>query len=862
MHGVKLPSLPSMGKRMLNSQLRESLSLLTTQALRQMRFVSLNKWLFAILLSLTASAAIAQEPEIDFLRQVRPLLGDKCFRCHGADEGSREGGLRLDELDAALVGGDSGEPAIVPGDPDASELIRRILTDAPSDRMPPDSAKRPLTEQEKEILVGWIKQGARYEKHWAFQPLTRPDVAIDPNGIRGLRPQTAIDEWVASSWPIDAPIAPAADRFRLARRVALDLTGLPPEYSDIEALAQDTRPDAWQRYVDRLMASPRFGERWAWPWLDAARYADSNGYQGDGDRTMWPWRDWVVDAINRGVPFDEWTRWQIAGDQVPNATDESRLASGFLRNHSINGEGGRIAEENRVDYVMDMTETVGTTWLAMTLNCARCHDHKFDPITRRNYYELFAFFNQTPVDGGGGNPQTPPVMTITTDEQRRQLASVETQIEPLYVALEAAEPSVTPSNPEDPNAPAVVPVRQRTKEQWRATLEARDRDEAQLKQIEQLVGLLDRRDGILGSRPIVMIMEDRNERRPTFMLNKGLYTAIEDEVSASVPQVLGAWQENLPSNRYGLAQWLIEGAQPLTARVAVNRVWQELYGIGLVKTAEDFGTQGEPPANSELLDGLASLLVENDWDTKWLIREIVSGEAYQLDSVRSGSQDEFDPANRLGARGSRYRMPSWMLRDHALAVSGLLVDRIGGPPVHPYQPEGIWQEATFGARSYPQGHGADLHRRSLYTFWRRIVAPTMFFDSATRQTCSVAVARTNTPLHALVTLNDPTFLEASRLSADQTLIESMNADPKTWIDSLFRRIVLRPCTDRERAILLTAFDRHRARFQQDPQAAQALLSYGETPSPAMVASLPAEDRAALLLLASTMLNMDETLSKE
>ncbi|MCA9106928.1 MAG: PSD1 domain-containing protein [Planctomycetales bacterium] len=804
----------------------------------------------------------ADDRPVDYLRDIRPLLGDRCFRCHGVDENSREGGLRLDTADGALEGGDSG-PAIVPGEPDNSELIRRILTDVDDERMPPDDAKQPLTDAEKQILVRWVQQGAEYAEHWAFLPTERPAIGDIEKG--SFRADGAFDAWVMSAWPREAHVAPAANRYRLARRAALDLTGLPPDLESVERFVQDPRPDAWQRYVDRLMASPRYGERWAWPWLDAARYADSNGYQGDGDRTMWPWRDWVVDALNRGVPFDRWTVWQIAGDQLPEPTDETRLATGFLRNHMINGEGGRIAEENRVDYVMDMNETVGTTWLAMTLNCARCHDHKFDPISRRDYYQLSAFFNQTPVDGGGGNPQTPPVMTITTDEQQRQLDQIAVAVEPLLRELEQAErkaaESVDPPAGTQQPAATIAP-RDRNKEQWRAILEAAERDPAELATIERLVGLIEQRERVISQRPVVMIMADRPERRPTYMLNKGLYTALEDEVTSGVPEVLGPWPEDAPDNRFGLARWLVEGARDVTARVAVNRVWQELHGIGLVKTAEDFGTQGEPPANAVLLDGLAASLIDHQWDTKWLVRELLAGNHYRLDSVRDGSLDDWDPANRLTTRGARHRMSSWMIRDQALAVSGLLVDRIGGPPVQPYQPEGVWREATFGNRSYAQGHGADLHRRSLYTFWRRIVAPTMFFDTASRQTCSVAVARTNTPLHALVTLNDPTFMEAARITADETLIQVGSADPQAWVEPLFLRVLIRPPSDREREILAAAFERHRLHFGEHPQQAEELLAFGETPSPSPALTYDPTTRAALTMVVSTLLNLDETLSKE
>lgn len=840
---------------------------------------------FVLMFGAASLAAGDEGAVLDFTRVVRPILAEHCVRCHGPDEGTRAGGLRFDAADGAYAAGDSGEHGIVPGAPDESELVRRIFSDDDDERMPPDEAKTPLTEQQKQILVQWIKEGAAFDAHWAFSDIQRPEIPENaarevPSASAGpesTAEESVIDRVVRAAWPAEVSVPPAADRYTLARRASLDLLGLPPELDEVDRFAADQRPDAWVRYVDRLLASPRYGERWAWPWLDAARYADSNGYQGDGDRTMWPWRDWVVDALNRDLPYDVWTEWQLAGDLLPEPTEEQRLATGFLRNHMINGEGGRIPEENRVEYVFDMTETTGTVWLALTFNCCRCHDHKFDPISRRDYFQMFAYFNRTPVDGSGGDPRTPPNMPAPTDEQRRQLAALESDRIASLTLLEeieakkaevkkaeaeaAAREAAGQSEPAAAASPTIAP-RDRTREQWRALIEQPDTTAEHRRAIERHLKVLERIDNVQSSIPVVMVMADVPEPRPTYMLSKGAYDQREGEVTAGVPQVIAAWDESWPQNRLGLAKWLLDESQPLTARVAVNRVWQELFGIGLVKTSEDFGTQGEPPANEPLLSLLATSYREQGWSSKQLVRSILLSSTYRANAGRVGSENELDPANRLMARGARYRLPSWMLRDQALAISGMLSNRIGGPPVHPYQPDGVWQEATFGARGYPQSHGEDLHRRSMYTFWRRIIAPTMFFDGGSRQTCTVTISRTNTPLHSLATLNDVTYVEAARITADEVLVEAGEVESRVWLEQLFRRVLVRPPQPEELEVLIGAFERHRQRYEGDQAAAQSLLSFGEAAAPAVANSLPISTRAAATAVASTLLNLDETLSKE
>lgn len=802
-------------------------------------------------------------PAVDFSRDVRPILAGRCFRCHGPDAAARQSGLRLDDRQAATAAAESGRAAIVPGRPEESELVRRIFAEDPSERMPPPESKLTLSDAERETLRRWIAAGASYRGHWSREPLRRPP----------LPPRAP---WSSQDHPIDRFIDDAlrqhglqplgqADRYRLIRRVTLDLTGLPPTVEEAEQFVQDAAPDAYERLVDRLLASPAFGERMAWDWLDAARYADSNGYQGDAERTMWPWRDWVVSAWNRNLSFDRFTVWQLAGDLLADATDETRLATGFCRNHMINGEGGRIPEENRVDYVMDITETVATVWLAATMNCARCHDHKYDPFTRRDYYQLFAFFNQTPIDGSGGNPQTPPVIEVPSAEQQQALAEAERQVQQLAAAVaEREQPwgqdGSAAALPEEIRTILKHAPQERDKDQVeRLQKFFAERDTDYVRRVAALQQAREQRDSVRRAIPRVMVMQDRAEYRPTFMLEKGLYNRPGEEVRPGVPACLPPLSEGQKPDRLALAEWLISPANPLTARVIANRLWQQFFGIGLVKTAEDFGAQGELPSHPELLDWLACELRDSGWDVKRFCRLIVTSQAYQRQSHVTPQLREQDPENRLLARGPRYRLASWMIRDQALAVSGLLVHRLGGPPVQPYQPPGVWEEATFGNKKYHQDHGEKLYRRSLYTFWRRIIAPTMFFDSASRQVCTVRPSRTNSPLHALVTLNDVTYVEAARVLAARQLARlGEAASAEQLADSLLRAVLIRPAREPERKILAAAIRRWEQYYTEHPQQAEALLSVGEAPRP----SGPAARLAALTAVANTILNLDETLTKE
>lgn len=811
----------------------------------------------------------ATERDIVFSRDILPILSDNCFHCHGPDpKEGRKGDLRLDvETEAKKVR--NGHAAIVAGNADRSEAILRLISSDKDEKMPPPKTGRVLSPKQVGLLKRWIDEGAQWGKHWSFEPLKRP--AIDAGSrhpIDAIVDERLKNEGISANGP--------AAQHTLMRRLSLDLTGLPPTPSQLEMFLSDTAPGAWERAVDRTLNSPAFGERMAWDWLDSARYADSNGYQGDADRTMWPWRDWVVNAFNQNLPFNEFTVWQLAGDLLPAPTHEQILATGFSRNHMINGEGGRIAEENRVDYVMDMSETMGSVWLGLTLNCCRCHDHKFDPLTQREYYQFTAFFNQTPVTGAGGNGQTPPVLDCPLPGQSENLKKAEVDWKNALELLSRKEGELFPRAAAKPLLESTAaealskPVRDalslapasRKAEQWGLLIKEFTANQSEYGNL--LKAAFDAKqalDGVRNAIPRVMVMKDEGKPRQTFLLNRGLYNQPGPEVQAAVPGVLppmevGDGRER--ATRLDLAQWLVSGENPLTARVAVNRFWQMLFGIGLIKTPEDFGVQAEYPVYPEILDWLASEFVESGWDVKRLLRTVVTSEAYRRSSVTSKPEvRESDPDNRLLSRGPRFRMPSWMIRDQALFVSGLLNMTVGGPPVFPYQPAGVWEEATFGKREYQQSAGGDLHRRSLYTFWRRIVGPTVFFDVARRQVCEVKPLRTNTPMHALTTLNDITYVEAAAALA-RVAMKSSGIDTER-LRIVAHRVLCRDLSPQELLVWMRTLERSTKAFERDTSAAERVL--GQV-SAAEDGVLHPVVHAAWTMLCLNMLNLDETLTKE
>ena len=826
---------------------------------------------FALFGVLQSASSFSAEKLVDFSREILPILSDNCFQCHGPDEKARKAKLRLDTKEGAFHIKEDVAP-FVPRNSPQSEVYKRISSRDPDEVMPPPKSKRVLAARQIELIQRWIDQGANWGEHWAFSKLSRPEAPI----TRTLndRVVNSIDSFIFARLEKETLTpSPEAPRETLIRRATLDLTGLPPTPEEVTAFLADVSPNSYEKIVDRLIDSPAFGERMAWDWLDAARYADSNGYQGDGERTMWPWRDWIVQAFNRNLPYDRFTIWQLAGDLLPDPTFEQRLATGFCRNHAINGEGGRIPEENRVDYVMDMTETMGTVWLGLTLNCCRCHDHKFDPLTRRDYYSLTAYFNQTAVDGGGGDPQSKPNIELPSSDQKTTLAKTASDIKTAAQELDDFEMTFLPRLLDKPSPeldkPAIVSdaiknivktaAAKRNRGQL-AELEKEFEKSARdyVTHVKKLREVLDQRDRLTRSIVRVMVMEDMPKPRKTFMLEKGIYDKPGEEVNPAIPAKLPGLAAQGMTNRLALAQWLVSAENPLTARVTVNRFWQQFFGVGLVKTPEDFGVQGESPVHPELLDWLASEFIRSGWDVKQLCRWIVTSATYRQTSKVSSAVLEHDPENRLLARGSRFRMPSWMIRDQALAASGLLVAKVGGPPVKSYQPAGVWEDATFGNKKYQQDKGEGLYRRSLYTFWRRIIAPTMFFDNASRQVCTVKQPRTNTPLHALTTLNDISYVEAARALAEKVLVTARPASDAR-IDLAFRLVLARTPTSSESQVLRASLERLKREFARDPEAAKKFLSIGQSERSER---LDAIEHAAFAGLCSAILNLDEALTKE
>jgi hypothetical protein len=821
---------------------------------------------FVTVIGLVLTAGLVRAAPVDFSREVQPILADFCYKCHGPDAKARKANLRLDSRDVALR---KNSPIIVPGNAAKSDLVQRIRGDDPEHVMPPAKTKRRLTPQQVEIIRRWIDEGAAWGKHWAFETPRLPPL---PDVHDRFWARNTIDVFVLARLEREG-LKPSAEATRetLLRRASLDLTGLPPTPEEMDAFLMDESPAAYEKAVDRLLASPRYGERMAWDWLDAARYADTNGFQADPLRTMWPWRDWVVRAFNANMPFDRFTVEQLAGDLLPAATVSQKAATGFNRNHMYNGEGGRIAEETRVENVMDRVETTATVWLGLTFTCARCHNHKFDPFTQKEYYQLSAFFNNTSETGGGyGSGQVPPVLPLPTDEQQAKLRELEERLKATQQAMTAHEKSLLAGQAEwerraasEKGLAANIAAALKVPVEKRSPTQAREVSEAFLQRDGRWAELRKQRDEIQKSKgdlekaiPRVMIMDDLPKPRDTFILVRGTYNKPTEKVAAGTPAALPPLHADGPVNRLALARWLTHPDHPLTARVAVNRAWQTFFGTGLVKTAEDFGIQGEKPSHPELLDWLAHEFVRTGWDVKALHRLIVTSAAYRQSSRTTPELLERDPENRLLARGPRYRLPACVLRDQALAVSGLLVEHQGGPSVKPYQPPGVWEEATFGFQRYEQGKGPDLYRRSLYTFWKRIVAPTMFFDVATRQTCTVRLARTNTPLHALVTLNDVTYVEAARNLAQRLLVHPDT--PEARVEKAFRLTTARRPTPAEAALLLRRLEQLRAQYGADHPAAQKLLQTGESPRDTRIDEI---DHAAWTGVCLLLLNLDETLTQ-
>jgi hypothetical protein len=988
--------------------------------------------------------------KVDFSREILPLLSDRCFHCHGPDASHRKADLRLDDEAAAKA-------ALSPGDLAKSEVWQRIISTDEDELMPPpDSHRKPLTGAERDRVRRWIEEGAVWGKHWAFEKPVRPEV---PAGA-----DHPIDAFVRAKLKEQglSPAPPAPPHTQL-RRLSFALTGLPPADVRIRNSDFDIREEA-----DRLLASPHHGERLAMWWLDAARYSDTDGYQGDAERTNWPWRDWVVDAFNRNMPFDQFTIEQFAGDLLPDATPEQILATCFHRNHMTNGEGGRDPEESRIDYVIDRVNTTGTVWLGLTLGCTQCHDHKFDPVSQRDYYSLFAFFNSIAEDGkAGGNAvpyldyqspkaapvvkemeahlaQVKPLETAAKDAAKQRFAKWRDErlasLPSDYLAWQSAKPArvesvegttfstgadgtvqATGPHPRQDDYRITVPARNlpRNITGWRlevmphashtegklsrgkkgefiltnvklfakrpGVMQVRDlemrgavadfereakgrayglvkdtldddprngwttesgdpkashtavyelKEPLDLAPDEELVFVLfhrstdgdanigrfrlsvttesgetvrsvksspleeiaaARREGkpvdpavderlfqqyLVGDRDYqavlaklnevnrqfaevkkaagklkVMVLNERPEARPTQILERGVWDAKGEQVFPGVIPAVLDWPAEETRTRLDLAKWIVDPANPLTARVTVNHLWSLMFGQGLVRSMEDFGLQGEAPTHPELLDWLAVELVENGWDLRHILRLIATSGTFLQDSAVTPERLERDPDNRLLARFPRHRLPSWMIRDHALASSGLLNPNHGGPPVKPWQPEGVWEEIFMGRYTYQPSVGPAQYRRTLYAYWRRSSAPTFLFDSAQRRVCEVRMNRTNTPLQALTLLNDTGMLEASRLLAEKVAGD----DPDKAITRLAEMILNRTPSEKEAAVLLREHHQSIDYYESNPADAVAFTRVGQQ---AALNESRAPKVAAWMTVASLMLNLDEAMTME
>lgn len=1034
------------------------------------------------LLSLPSALPAGLPATVNFNRDVRPILSEHCFPCHGPDAQSRRAGLRLDLREAALRPAESEAVPIIPGDPVGSELIERITAANESDLMPPPKFQKKLSAAQIDTLRKWIAEGAAYQKHWAFEPIVRPPLESPADGESAENP---IDAFVTATlqkqgWQLSPPANPET----LLRRVTLDLTGLPPTLNEIETFQAECRKEeadfnaCYERVVDRLLQSEYFGEHLAVGWLDAARYADTNGYFGDKPRQMWLWRDWVIAALNANMPFDQFTIEQLAGDLLPNATVSQRIATGFNRNHIANNETGIIDEEFRTEYVVDRVDTTMTTWMGLTAGCAQCHDHKFDPIAQREFYQLYAFFNNVPETGLITRDNPPPLIEVPSPEQqlrlqelttesnvaRQAFASLQPQLAAQVTAWEEKAAESLPSTPDQAivmheafngelrgraqsqgtslmfeagihgqaakfdatqhveteladfnvdapwtiglwlNATAslscpvsliepagnrrgvevisqkgrlqinlvhrwgvsaieVSTVTAMSNNAWHHVVVAydgsrkasglqvfvdgapaafetrRDTLEGSLKNAEPLrigrrdsglgyYGLIDEvriiqhgldkqtvNDWFWGERirgivavaaakrsalqadvlldyyvdrfadpmvraarqrvkaavqaetelraaiPTALVMQEMDKPRVTHVLERGEYTRPGEAVTPDVPAAIARWPEGAPRNRLGFARWLVSADNPLTARVAVNRLWQHCFGEGLVRTVNDFGSQGEPPTHPELLDWLAATFRESGWNVKALLKRIVMSRTYRQSSQFTlGDSQVRDPENRLLARGPSFRLSAEMLRDQALAVSGLLVRRIGGPSVKPFQPPGLWEAVSFNSEdSYVPDVGDGRWRRGLYTYVKRQAPPPalLTFDGPTREKCTVRRARTNTPLQALVLLNDQTYVAASTNLAAQVL--RLNGNAETRMRHLWQRILGRAATADEVTILSGLLQRQLERFAGNPESARQLIAGGGTAADA--GSLDVLEHAAWTVVAQTVLNLDEAITK-
>jgi len=765
-----------------------------------------------------SSRSFSAEPSatVDFARDVRPILARHCFACHGPDQAQRKAKLRLDTKVGAFADRGGWHP-VVAGKVAESEIIDRILSTEKDEIMPPGGPEKRLKPEEVAILKSWIQQGATWRDHWAFQPPMKAAVPVVKNAGWA---RNAIDLFILKSLE-DAGLKPngEADKRTLVRRVSLDLTGLPPTPEQIEEFLADSAPDAYSRLVERLLASPAYGERWARIWLDLARFADTRGYEKDRTRPMWRYRDWVIQAFNSDMPYDQFTREQLAGDLLPGNTPQQRLATAFHRNTLTNEEGGTDDEEFRTAAVKDRIDTTMQVWMGLTFGCAKCHSHKYDPISHTDYYKFYAFFNQT-ADNDRGDEF--PFESFPTEAQAAQLQSIDAQ-------LQKTEPVLAFGPPK----------------------------KADFDQLQLLRG---QKNQILEScrTPIYQELPEKS-RRVTKIHNRGNFLDPGTEVSAATPESFPKMKNGSPANRLGVAAWLFDEQNPLTARVAVNRYWAAFFGEGLVATPEDFGSQGQPPSHPELLDTLAIAFRESGWSFKSLCRLIVNSATYRQSAAVSPEKLAKDPRNRLLSHHSRTRLDAEMIRDSALRVSGLLSRKMFGPSVMPYQPDGIWR-STYNTDKWVTSPGEDKHRRGLYTFIKRTSPyPAMItMDAPSREFCTIRRITTNTPLQALVTLNDTVFIEAAQALARRMMRETPGSDLNQKIAKGLELALGRAANANETAVLAALYQDRLAYYKTDAKAAEAMAT---KPLGPVLAGMDQAELAALTTVANCILNLDEFLTR-
>jgi mono/diheme cytochrome c family protein len=823
----------------------------------------LRLMLLGTLLVSAAGGARADAP-VDFNRDVRPILAGKCFTCHGPDEESRKVGLRLDGREFAVKLLKSKATAVVPGKADASELIRRVITEDEDDLMPPPKNGVRLTPAQVKTLRTWIEQGAPYAEHWAYVKPTRP---LPPEVKEPGWAVNEVDRFVLAKLEKEGlRPGPFADRYALIRRLSIDLTGLPPTIEEADAFARDENSNAYESLIDRLLAKPAFGERWAQVWLDLARYADSQGFANDPDRTIWRWRDWLIQSLNANVPFDRFTVEMLAGDLLPGATQDQLIATGFHRNTLTNTEGGTQPEEFRSAAVVDRVNTTMQVWMATTMGCAQCHTHKYDPLSHKEYFGLYAIFNNTEDRNGGDDAPVIEAPRVGSEQAaealRPKVAEAKRKLDEETKRVDAGraewEKTVDRAKlPKDVAGLLAKPAKERKKDQQEKLASYyRSQASPEYKALEAEHKKLEQQ---LTSLTVTTPVLKEGKPRETHVHLRGNYLAKGEKVDPGLPAVFPPAPAGAPMNRLTLAQWLVSPENPLTARVAANRLWDELFGVGIVETTEDFGTQGELPTHPELLDWLATEYVRLGWDTKRLIRTIVTSAAYRQSSAVSEALAKRDPFNRLIARGPRVRLPAEQVRDQALAAGGLLSAKMFGPPCQPPKPNFGLSAAFGGTTDWKADTGEDRWRRGLYVRVRRNAPyPSMVtFDAPERTYCSLRRIRTNTPLQALVTLNDPVFVEAAQGLA-RRVIKDGGATPESRATFAFRACLTRPPTSDEVGRIVKLHEQALAEYRQSPKQAEAMATKPLGPAPA---GADAADLAAWTVVSNVLLNLDETLAK-